>query len=574
MSNERFWDSSPGPSVYSPRGPSPGGWVSGPSRYCGVVRSHGPRASELTLRFGFHELGRRGALLGLVVFLVVLPTRLVGLSSPTGMQFDEVYHGRAAGEYLAGKEIFEYTHPPLAKELMALSLGSLSPAQVTRGAESPPGMSEGLVATDGRNVSWASSSEGGTLTSGIFDGDCSVAPRGTPTPLEFEPTAVVQTLEGVFVGGDDGSGGAVAWVVGGGVQWRAKIPEVPVSIGVVGQTGFVLDAEGTLLLVRNGGGHSVVARHVGTIASDRSADKIWASQPDRVRVLAFDSAGEKKANVTLAGKPGAMVLAHEIPRLVVAGADGPRLEGVNPDESEWAGESDGLSVETFGHVPEADVVWGIDGRRVRLIEALGLTEIGTAELPETPVAFVGDLERNMLIAVGSDRLTCVSQDHAFGWRFPSALLGAAAAALAFLLALRLFGSLLTALLAAVFVALDGLLFVMSRVAMIDSYLVAFILASWFSAVSTMHHWGRRDEARSERRGSRRSCGCSGRGSSPVPRSRRNGPASIRCSRSCFCSHGTLSSGAMRAYWDCSVVVTSRSSRLPDSCSSCQWRSIC
>ncbi len=456
--------------------------------------------SELALRFGFHSLGKRGALLGLAVFLVVLPTRLIGLSSPPGMQFDEVYHGRAAGEYIANKEIFEYTHPPLAKELMAISLGAMSSARVTQGAELPAGMSEGLVATDGRSVSWASSSGGGSLTSGVFDGDCSVASRGPTVPLDLQPTSVIQTAVGVIVGGDDGSGGSVAWVVNGAVEWRAEIPEVPTAVGVVGQTGFTLDAEGTLLSVRSDGAHSVVARDVGSIASDRSADKIWASQPNRDRVLAFDSAGEKQANVALAGKPGPMVLAHEIPRLVIAGADAPRLEGVNSSEGEWAGQDDGLEVGAFGHVPESDVVWAVGDRRVRLIEALGLTEIGAAELPEIPVAFIGDLERNLLLAVGSERLMCVSQDHSFGWRFPSAILGAATAALAFLLALRCFGSLVTGLLSSLFVTVDGLLFVMSRVAMIDAYLVAFILASWFCAFSAMHHWSRgpSDEARSER----------------------------------------------------------------------------
>ena len=454
--------------------------------------------SKLSLRFGFQTVGRKGALLGLAVFLVVLPTRLIGLSSPTGMQFDEVYHGRAAGEYIAGKEIFEFTHPPLAKELMAISLSTLSSARVAQGGATPAGMSEGLVATDGRTVSWASSAGGGSLTSGIFDGDCSVAARGETLPLDLQPTAVVQTAEGVFVGGDDGSGGSVSWVVNGAVEWQAEIPDAPVSVGVVGQTGFTLDAEGTLLSVRSDGAHSVVARDIGAIASDRSSDKIWATQPDQDRVLAFDSTGEEIANVTLAGEPGPMVLAQEIPRLVIGGVDAPRIEGVNSNESEWAGESDGIQVDAFGHVPESDVVWGVDGRRVRLIEALGLTEIGTTELPETPEAFVGDLERNLLMAVGSERLMCISQDHAFGWRFPSAILGAATAALAFLLALRLFGNLLTALLAALFVAFDGLLFVMSRVAMIDAYLVAFILASWFCAVSAMHHWGRRKEASSSR----------------------------------------------------------------------------
>ncbi|MBV9104239.1 MAG: phospholipid carrier-dependent glycosyltransferase [Candidatus Eremiobacteraeota bacterium] len=40
---------------------------------------------------------------------------------PTEKYFDEIYYARAAEEYLAHKEIFEFTHPPLTKLLITLS---------------------------------------------------------------------------------------------------------------------------------------------------------------------------------------------------------------------------------------------------------------------------------------------------------------------------------------------------------------------------------------------------------------------------------------------------------------------
>ena len=40
------------------------------------------------------------------------------------MYFDEIYHGRTAYELLHGLSIYEWTHPPLGKELMALGVGA------------------------------------------------------------------------------------------------------------------------------------------------------------------------------------------------------------------------------------------------------------------------------------------------------------------------------------------------------------------------------------------------------------------------------------------------------------------
>lgn len=48
--------------------------------------------------------------------------RLFYLSYPEEMIFDEVYHARAAGEYLRGISPFEWVHPPLAKLLISVGV--------------------------------------------------------------------------------------------------------------------------------------------------------------------------------------------------------------------------------------------------------------------------------------------------------------------------------------------------------------------------------------------------------------------------------------------------------------------
>lgn len=58
-----------------------------------------------------------------------------------------------------------------------------------------------------------------------------------------------------------------------------------------------------------------------------------------------------------------------------------------------------------------------------------------------------------------------------------------------LLALRLFGNVWLAGLAALFLGVDGLAFTMSRIAIPESYTTAFLLGSWFCALSAMYHWG-------------------------------------------------------------------------------------
>lgn len=74
----------------------------------------------------------------IIILLFACFTRLYRLSYPNAYVFDEVYHGFTAKEYLKGNPAawewwsvpppgvaFEWTHPPLAKEIMAASMGIL-----------------------------------------------------------------------------------------------------------------------------------------------------------------------------------------------------------------------------------------------------------------------------------------------------------------------------------------------------------------------------------------------------------------------------------------------------------------
>lgn len=71
----------------------------------------------------------------IIILLLTAILRLYRLDFPNKYVFDEVYHGFTAKEYLAGRKVawewwtapppgvaYEWTHPPMAKEIMAISM--------------------------------------------------------------------------------------------------------------------------------------------------------------------------------------------------------------------------------------------------------------------------------------------------------------------------------------------------------------------------------------------------------------------------------------------------------------------
>ena len=138
------------------RGPSALAWIVDritprPLRGTGRVRSRASRSGRLD---------RLDLLLVVVVFLSALTLRAYRLAEPYDMYFDEVYHARTAMEFLQDwrygepHDIYEWTHPHLAKYAMALGIevfgdhrvtGQLRPGRARR--RRPPSSAGGAPTT-------------------------------------------------------------------------------------------------------------------------------------------------------------------------------------------------------------------------------------------------------------------------------------------------------------------------------------------------------------------------------------------------------------------------------------------
>ncbi|HEY8786029.1 MAG TPA: glycosyltransferase 87 family protein, partial [Candidatus Limnocylindria bacterium] len=111
---------------------------------------------------------RRDVTVAVLVALAVLVTRGYRLDWPRDMYFDEVYHARTAFELLAQREPYEWTHPHLAKEIMALGILAFGDDRVV--AREP-------VAQQGKPTAFVVGNDGTRVS--IADGfEVLVQPRG------------------------------------------------------------------------------------------------------------------------------------------------------------------------------------------------------------------------------------------------------------------------------------------------------------------------------------------------------------------------------------------------------------
>jgi predicted membrane-bound dolichyl-phosphate-mannose-protein mannosyltransferase len=124
-------------------------------------------------------------------------------------------------------------------------------------------------------------------------------------------------------------------------------------------------------------------------------------------------------------------------------------------------------------------------------DTIGFAAFDTTELPGTPLALAFDVattsqsddHARLLVATatidGSAELVRVDAgSNAFAWRLAGIVFGAILVALVYLLAATMFGRRRIAILAAAFVAIDGMSFVMSRIAMNDIFVAVFIVAAY------------------------------------------------------------------------------------------------
>ncbi|MFN2586687.1 MAG: phospholipid carrier-dependent glycosyltransferase [Actinomycetota bacterium] len=452
--------------------------------------ARGPRAERWT--FALHPIGRKGAALAGLVFLVLVPTRLAGLGSPQGMYFDEIYHARTAGEYLAGKDAYEYTHPPLGKELMALSTAAFSGWRVDAGGDPPAAFDEAIVDSDGTTAAWAAPAPGGggALWTAALGAGCTVAAPSAQVALDIAPTrAAVAVTGGAFVAGDSGRRPVIARYSAAGRTWQARLDSPAVDVAGAGEAAFVVDESGALLLFDAAGSATPISDGATAVAPDPETGGVWVSFAGDRTVSAYDAAGTALASVQLYEGAEHLLVVPEADRVLALDADTGLVESVDTQQKVWLDRMR-TDARALAAAPVKGLAYAFDGRDVEVLEPRGLTVIGETSLPFDPAALVPVTADGAVMAVGEERIACVVGDNEFAWRLPGALAGALLPALVFLLALRLTGSLLVAGVATALMALEGLAFSMSRIATLDAQAAAHVAGAWLAAVSVWFHAGR------------------------------------------------------------------------------------
>ncbi|MEX0873807.1 MAG: phospholipid carrier-dependent glycosyltransferase [Actinomycetota bacterium] len=467
-----------------------GAAVAPPLQPEGLVEEPATTEGRRRWTWQLHPVGRRAALIALAIFAVTFASRIVGLGHPPGMYFDEVYHARAGAEYLGGKEVFEYTHPPLAKEVQALSIKHLSGFGSRDGGRLPDGVTASTIAPRPGGVVSVQESRG---TSAVqfsrIDNSCELIAGETAIQTDIRPKAVAFFNGVAYVAGDvevDGEP-VLATYDGSRETSRSTLPATARELGMAGSRAYLVSDTGDLMSVSSEGETEVIATGAGHVSPDDRNKTVWVSFPESRRIASYKEDGERERVVETTGEPNAIVAMGASERVFVS--VGGELHAIGAKDGGTQARLEGRA-DLLATVPETGMVWAVSAERLRVIEPHSAVVIGRVSLPREPDALVADQGGHRILAISDGQLSCAGGRPQFAWRLGSVVAGAAIVALVFLLAMRLFGNLWVPLLASLFIAVDGLTFTVSRIAMIDGYGTAFALAAWFAALSAIFYWGR------------------------------------------------------------------------------------
>jgi 4-amino-4-deoxy-L-arabinose transferase-like glycosyltransferase len=516
-----------------------------------------PNPADAYLREPGRRLDRRDALilLGLVAFALVF--RLWRLDLPRSQHFDEAYHARSAAEFLSDwehgwhRDVYEWTHPMLAKYLIAGGIVLADPNKVVGTtrldapspvlAVAPRRESSGfdrsirftadggstIVAADAETgdevASWTA---GGPIAALAFD------PEGPRLLVGRADSGTVETYElAGLLASPDGRAPPTGPSIATELETVNEIvPSDGADPTLLRGTGGLAVVEPDTDAVRGivAGAFGGVAYAHGTeadapdwvVASEPATGEIAYFTADTLEPRPIDALG---VDATLVGPivirgdgddqqllalTGPLVATDEHPAtgggIAVGDADGnnnrcsgdPCVLGLVPLPGAAvliAPQAVSGLVSVAGTTEGGDhEVWTVEPH----MEARGTGNIGMAAFDATPLdgaalamAFdsattaQGDDHGRLLVstASGSGGGSIVRIDagsNAFAWRVSGVVFGSALVGLVYLLAATMFSRRRIAVLAAAFVALDPMSYVMSRISMNDIFVATFIVAAY------------------------------------------------------------------------------------------------
>jgi predicted membrane-bound dolichyl-phosphate-mannose-protein mannosyltransferase len=430
---------------------------------------------------------RRDLTIALLVALAILVTRGYRLDHPRDMYFDEVYHARTAFELLAQRDPYEWTHPHLAKELMALGIVAFGNDRVVSHESLPRQTIVALaVGSDGTRAFAASD---GVITmrgrEGTVGRDVVVGATGV-RELIVHGTRIYWASDGVIV--------------------ESSTTERPSNSQIARAT---LPVAGPITELLMSGDRVVVATAAGlAIYGDLAAEPVTSTlgavavttNPAGTELYVLDARGDvrvvdpatgKETRQMPGGGPGRAIAYAQAPnRIFVARADAPVLDvyelpsgqrqSVSLANARTGTFSSGATALTV--IPRTQFLYALAEGRLVVVEVHGASPF--TAIPVSGSLLAIDNDDDKLLVAGSGGVERIETGrHGLAWRLPGVVLGAVLAFFLVLLSRRLFASPVIAGLVGAAVLLDGSMFAQARIGMNDIYVTTFIVAAWYFIVA-------------------------------------------------------------------------------------------
>ncbi|MBI3522502.1 MAG: phospholipid carrier-dependent glycosyltransferase [Chloroflexi bacterium] len=426
---------------------------------------------------------RRDYVLALLVALAVLATRGYRLDQPRDMYFDEVYHARTAFELLAQREPYEWTHPHLAKELMALGIIAFADDRVVGHEVPPPDVTAFAVSNDGVRVY-------GDRQGRILVADRGGAPRVLFTgPL---PALALGVEEDTVYGANEEEVFAISLADASHRSSHALPTSRDVTAFAVLSGGRVVIGTSTLTAIYPAVTSDPVRVAIPSIgvASKPDGSELYLLEPGgSVRVVdpvggidsrSYASTGPARA-IAYALGPNRLFLARtNEPLLDVIDLEGGHREQVplaNDRTGAFASGATALAV-----VPRTQFLYALADGRLVIAETHGASPYVALPTGATRIGVDGTGDTIVLPGPAAADIVETGR-HALAWRLPGVVFGALLAFVLVLLTRRLFrGAALPAVVGGL-VLLDGSMFAQPRIGMNDVYVAAFLVAAWYFVVA-------------------------------------------------------------------------------------------
>jgi predicted membrane-bound dolichyl-phosphate-mannose-protein mannosyltransferase len=500
------------------------------------------------------RLDRLDLLLLVVVVLVAFFFRLWRLEIPRHTHFDEVYHARSATEWLADwqegwtRDTYEWTHPPLAKYLIAAGIVLADPNKVVGGTDLDAPATVIAVApqrtaqTRPKSIVFTSAGDDVITAREVLSGKVvsSWSAEGPVASLAYDEDEN-RLLVGLASGGAVSSYDLTAFL--GQLGERGPPPGIgQIDTGLAAVAQIVIPDSQTVILFAGPNGIVEVERKTGVelastelVASGVGYMPAGSGDASEPRVVAVDKAGSDlivldgatlKPATDVAGTDGEIPLPSKpVGPLLVQGSGknlqiwvpvgplpaddehGPVLGGLSVfgenaqliDTVPLPGPATAIAWQRVGNIvyvagvearTDQPVVWAVQPLGNGGTQSAGFATFDTTVLPGEALAMdfdisddsQGDDHELLLVSTDlADHARLVSIDagsNAFAWRLAGIVFGAALVGIIYLFAATLFSRRRIAVLAAAFVAFDGMSYVMSRIAMNDIYAATFIVAAY------------------------------------------------------------------------------------------------